>query len=310
MTVSIQSLALSEWRQLYRLYRKTFHADPCSEDYFFKYLICYPNFSFRQVFTLGTPARAAAIAWRDRLPRDPWDCNYLKTDYGYVVVLGACSPDDFSAVLNPALAYLRKDGVRSVQFAFPGHAMFPTGVREEDNPDLYKNILAAGFTVQGGSYSMARELAGIQTPEEVAVRRDALAKEGIYARTPDREDALRSIRFLQNAGLNNWTWNVHQKIMQNKLEEAVVIGTDTEILGYCQYNYCSETPDRVGPLGVSPACRGKGIGAVMVDCLLHTMASRSFPRALFYTCREDLRGFFCKNGFEIFRAKDVFMLDL
>ena len=306
--MKIRAYRESDWRILFRLYNECYPADQVSEKFFLEHLILEPNFDTNGVFIaeengIVSGAVAAQIIIRNL---SPWADQVSKSrGKGFMMPLIFFTQEVGKTLIAEAEQYFASHGITQVKAAAAGAYLFPDGIDPDVSPLLAEVLAECGYVRTSHCFSMRCDLFKWRISEATAQKINKAQSAGITAKVCELADLPALRRFLTAGDLIARMQNVAQKLSRNELDEVIIIRSEDEVLGFCQYNYYGE-PDRVGPFGISREHRGKGLGQIMVAKLLETMKCRGFRHAWFASCSEANSYFYGKNGFYRFRTKYVF----
>jgi GNAT superfamily N-acetyltransferase len=310
--VNIRKYEESDWRGLHTLYNRCLWADKVTPEFFLEHLILSPNFDPAGVAIAEKNGVmiGAAVAQIVRRNLSPWADQVTDArETGYLMPLLVEQADVGVALLAEAENYFRENGRTIIRSVSLGPTLFPNGVDKNLYPAVHQTFAAGGYRDSGSHYSMRCDLEAYRVSESVAEKRDALAREGVAAKVCEYADLPKVRRFLETGDLLGRMQNLADKMARKELHEVIIIASEEEAFGYCQFNYYGR-PERVGPFGVTQALRGKGLGQVMVAKLLETMVERGYQYAYFVSCSEQNTHFYAKNNFQVYRKKTLFEKNL
>ncbi len=306
--MKIRAYRENDWRILLRLYNECYPADQVSEKFFLEHLILEPNFDAEGVFIAEENGIATGAATAQIITRNlsPWSDQVSKSrGKGFMMPLIFFSREVGKALIAEAEHYFAAHGITRIKAAAAGAYLFPDGIDPDVSPLLAEVLAECGYVRTSHCFSMRCDLFKWRISEAAEQKIKKAQSAGIAAKVCELADLPALRRFLTSGDLIARMQNVAQKLSGNELDEVIIIRSEDEVLGFCQYNYYGE-PDRVGPFGVSREHRGQGLGQIMVAKLLETMKRRGFRHAWFASCSEANSHFYGKNGFERFRTKYVY----
>ncbi|MBO4290754.1 MAG: GNAT family N-acetyltransferase [Lachnospiraceae bacterium] len=301
-----------DWKALHKLYNRIFTADRVTENFFLEHLILSPNFDPDGIILAEENGQLTGAVIAQVVSRNlsPWtDQVSVAGTTGYLMPPLISDPDTGKHLIAEAEKYFLAQSRTNIRGSAIGPTLFPDSVDSSNYPVICQVFEESGYQISGHYFSMGRSLLNYQPDEKIMEKIQILRKKGIVAKVCESEDVPAVRRFMQNGDLIGRIQNLSQKISRNELDQVVIIRNEDRVLGYCQYNYYGEQ-ERVGPFGVAKEMRGQGIGQVMVAKLLEVMSLRSFLYVWFASCSETNTNFYRKNGFEIFRTKNVYVKTL
>jgi mycothiol synthase len=128
--------------------------------------------------------------------------------------------------------------------------------------------MALGFEQDQTAWNMTaglRELAGTEADEQ------RLAGEGVTIRRAEPADLPALTEFALATWGANWAGEIGHSIGRDRAGCWLALGADGTFLGFAAYG--SSRPSWFGPMGTTPAARGRGIGSVLLRrCLAEQRA--------------------------------------
>lgn len=310
--MKIRTYQEKDYKALYALYNKVFYADPVSEEFFLEHLILSPNFQEEGVFLAEEDGllKGALVSQIEKGYLNPYTPP-VPSGTRAVSMMPPLVTDleTGRALLEEAEKYFKAQDRNFVKVASYGPTLFPDSLDKDAYPLIVELLEEASYTFNGCYYSMGRSLINYKPSEKIREKIRAAAERGIYAKVCEFADVEAVKKFFQNGGLKGRVLNLVQKIRAHELDQVIIIRNEEEVLGYCQYKYYDDA-ERVGPFGVAQKMRGQGLGQVMVAKLLEVMAMRGFHYVYFASCSEANTHFYGKNGFEVFRVKNLYYKEI
>lgn len=215
--------------------------------------------------SLKTPAHPPA--WPGQNPKNAW-ISFLLVEPGREQDVGR-------ALLEYALEALRAEGLARVQYGGDPSHFFP-GVPLED-PALAGLLQAYGFAAGGLEQDLIRDLADYRLP---AAAQEALEASGLEITPCAPADLPGLLGFLAETFPGRWHYETQERL---KLEptpaDILVLKGEGRVWGFCHlYHagsrrigpgiYWRQALGRayggLGPIGVSPALRGRGLGFALL----------------------------------------------
>ena len=320
--MSLRKFKAGDWKKVVSLWNRTLWSDRIWEDLFLEQLLLDPNFDpdgFWVVEENGE-LKAAAIGWV-RVAHLPLGIEPLGTDNkveedkdkGFLCpLLIEDSSEGIAhgqALLNVMEEYFRERKRKTIFTRGIGPSIFLNGVDKNIYPGLYRLHVDNGYKVLHTHYSMRADLRGFRIEDRIKERIAALEKDKITFH-PYNPDDLLSIReyFLKEFRSTMSTFKDKLR-MKAPYDEFMIVKKDSQVVGYCQYNYYGQ-PERVGPFGVAQSMRGHKVGQAMVAKLLEAMTRKGYQMAYFNYCTEENVKFYAKNGFTVFGEKSMLQKEL
>jgi GNAT superfamily N-acetyltransferase len=221
-----------------------------------------------------------------KVARVPLGTDGLRPDRGWISMLAVAPPYQRRGIgtrlLDAAEAFLRGRGRRRfVLGSDPAH-FFP-GV--PDDPGALRFFGARGYALRGDAFDLRRPLDSYQTPP--AVLHALAANPGIDVRPLRRGEEAPLLAFLDAAFPGRWRYTVARFLdTGGAVGNIMGIVAGAEVLGFAHLFppdaswigpsvAWATPPDDVeaaparagglGPMGISPAIRGRGLGLALLD---------------------------------------------
>ncbi|HYM70005.1 MAG TPA: GNAT family N-acetyltransferase [bacterium] len=254
-----------------------------------------------------------------KVARVPLGADGLRADRGWISML-AVHPDSRrrgvgTALLRAGEAFLRAHGRRRfVLGSDPAH-FFP-GVPDDTGAAPF--FEACGYTLRGDAYDLRRRLRGYETPPAVAAARGAHPDVEIRPLEPRERAAL--LAFLDATFPGRWRYTVARFLDGGgPIGDVMGVVRGSEVLGFAHLfppdarwlgpsvawspagsgGGAASRVAGLGPMGVSPAIRGRGLGLALLDrSAAHLAALGAEEMVIDWT---DLLGFYGKLGFTPYR---------
>lgn len=142
--------------------------------------------------------------------------------------------------------------------------------------ELFENN---GYTA-GKSYKRCINLESYSLPCDFEERKNKLEKEGVYIGSLPYEYISQFVDSEIEYSNDNWSWEFRTRLSANfDLETARVAIVDGKVIGGCIFGDPNSDEGRFGPLGISPVCRGRGIGSILFADCLNVMKKRGISVA-------------------------------
>lgn len=130
------------------------------------------------------------------------------------------------------------------------------------------------------SYKRGINLEYYNQSSDFEEKKRKLEKDGIYIGALTYECVSQFLNPELDYSSDTWAWEFRTRLSANlDLERARVAISDKKLIGGCIFGDPNSDEGRFGPLGVSPVCRGKGIGSVLFEDCLVTMKNRGIKYA-------------------------------
>jgi GNAT superfamily N-acetyltransferase len=289
------------------LWNTVLWADKISPEFFREKILLDPNFGEDGVFVAeeGMHILGAAVTFVCRTENNPWKQGAVadSKDKGSLLPVLCVDKKIADRLIGAAEAYLKECGRKIVSVCQHSPFFFPNSIDRKSYPEIYQFFIDNGYKPTGTSYSMGRDLRHYQYPEEARAMEEKFRGEGITFATYHPRHLLAVKRYML-AECPGWMADFAIKICrQNPEHEIMLAFKNSDVVGYCQYNFCGEQLERVGPFSVAQSMRGKNIGQVMTARLLQTMSEHKIQFAYFGSTGNRQLPFYTKNGFEVFREK-------
>lgn len=221
-----------------------------------------------------------------KVAREPLGADGLRPDRGWlslvVVHPGHRRRGVGTALVRAGEAFLRARGrTTAVLGTDPAH-FFP-GVPDSSRAAGF--FEAAGYTLRGEAYDLHRSLDGYRTPETVTEARAANPDVEVRPLTAGEEDAL--LAFLDAAFPGRWRYTLG-RFLETGGPVGDVMGAVRRgaVCGFAMLFHPGSrwigpsiawTPSAggLGPMGLAPEMRGRGLGHVLLDRAVAHLASLS-----------------------------------
>jgi ribosomal protein S18 acetylase RimI-like enzyme len=199
-----------------------------------------------------------------------------------------------SRLLQSAMEFLQSEGCVEVRFAhFAPHYYFP-GVDQVAYPGALEFFRRHGFAIEEKVVAMGRQLYDLVVPLPVIEQERRLAEEGIRCCYFEPRYLPPALSFFKET-FPTWGYYFRRKLQaQPGQEDEMVIVVDRDrVIGYCQ----QLEAEHIGPFGIHPDFRGRGIGTVMLYRLLRRMQEKEY-RFAWFGMTEHAESYYARAGFE------------
>ena len=211
-----------------------------------------------------------------KVAREPLGADGLCPDRGWLSFV-AVHPDYQRRGVGTALvrtgeAFLRARGrPTAILGSDPAH-FFP-GVPDATGAEEF--FEAAGYALRGEAYDLHRSLDGYRTPEAVSAARAANPDVDVRPLTPADQDAL--LGFLDATFPGRWRYTVARFLRAGgPIGDLMGVIRRGAVLGFAMLFHpgsrwigpsvaWSPSAGGLGPMGLAPELRGRGLGQVLVD---------------------------------------------
>ncbi len=225
----------------------------------------------------------------------------LEPELGWITAFGV-HPDDRRQgigrkLLDAALGRLAGMGRKRVLISAYTPNYFIPGVDVQAYPEAAAFLRAAGWEIVSTPISMHAELTDLQIPAEIRELEQQLGREGITVRPVRPADLPELMSFI--AAEFGWDWF---RFAQEHLLELYGPGSDeicflVAVQGERVAGYCQQRRERLGPFGVAPGMRNKGIGRLLLYHCLEAMLAKGFHCAWFLWTGRDAARLYERTGF-------------
>ncbi|MBQ4630575.1 MAG: GNAT family N-acetyltransferase [Clostridia bacterium] len=194
------------------------------------------------------------------------------------------TPEVGDALLECGEKYLLENGKTVINTGYSTY--FVQGVDENHTPEVAEHFRHRGYS-EKRSVSMILNLSEYETDPGVKQKRQKLKDMGIEVISLT-DEYITKLFTLENDFLRP-TWLVEYKSRACDMDfDRVKIAVQGEkILGACIFKDPGSNDERFGPFGVSPSCRGLGIGGVILDEVLTEMKNRGLKNAWMQWASDD-----------------------
>ena len=204
----------------------------------------------------------------------------IEENKGFITLFAvACdSFDDVGKVLLSVSEEHHRRGGRSI-ISTAYSPLYLTQGFESGEENYIRLFESSGYS-RSSSYKRSADLASFSLPGSYVGARRRLESEGIVF-GPLRYEYLQE--FLDPGSefsSPGWSWEFRTRLSADfDLEKARTAVCGGHVIGGCIFGDPNSDEGRFGPLGVSPAFRGRGIGGVLFADCLETMKRRGIKRA-------------------------------
>jgi len=312
MDFSIRNYRIEDEREVVELWNQCLSYDRIIPQIFEEKILLDPNFDLNGCKIAEKEGKIIGFIYAlARKTPLPWGFNSFlleeeKRGIGYIVVLFVHQEyrrrGVGSVLLKEGLNFLQsKKRKKVVLFSYDPNYLL-AGLDTQSYPGALEFFKKYGFTIEGKSVGMGRDLYKLRVPEEIEEMEKRLKNERITAHYFDPKYILPTISFfLEN--FPHWLHNFVEKLERgHDLDEMVIVlKDDREVIGYCQHRFGHHL-ERVGPFGVTEKFRGKGIGSIMLCKLLRRMAEKGYKFAWF-TSTDRAKSYYARMGFKVMREQ-------
>lgn len=142
--------------------------------------------------------------------------------------------------------------------------------------DLFRSH---GFK-ESRSYKRCIDLPSYNLPSDFKERKEKLEKDGVYIGPLTYEYISQFLSPELDYSGDSWAWEFRTRLSAKlDLETARVAVWEGKVIGGCIFSDPNSDEGRFGPLGISPSCRGRGIGSLLFADCLNTMKGRGIKTA-------------------------------
>ena len=216
------------------------------------------------------------------------------------------------ALMEAGMDVLAKSGCKAVScngyapsYAFPGV--------DVDYVEGIAFMEAMGFQPSVQAVRMAKDLAGVTTPDDVSRTKAELESQGFSVRLFQDEDTVPLLKFAEEQ-FPYW----HQSLvdgLQQKSSNVWVASYAGSIVGFAQWqNPQTDPPNgasgRFGPFGVDPSLRGKGLGGVIFYTLVEDVIRRGAKHLWFGWAGGRNLSFYERVGCQVTRRYQMFKQEI
>lgn len=312
MDCSIRSYKIGDEEEVVELWNQCLPCDRIIPCIFEEKILLDPNFDLNGCRIAEKEGKIIGFIYAlVRKTPLPWGFNSFlleeeKRGIGYIVALFVHQEyrrkGVGNALLKEALNFFQsKKRKKVVLFSYDPNYLL-AGLDTQSYPGALEFFKKYGFTIQGESVGMGRDLYKLKIPEEIEEMEKRLKNEGIIARYFDSKYILPTISFfLEN--FPHWLHNFVEKLERgHDLDEMVIVLKENgEVIGYCQHRFGHHL-ERVGPFGVNEKFRGRRIGSIMLSRLLSRMAEKGYKFAWF-TSTDRAKTYYARMGFKVMRKQ-------
>jgi mycothiol synthase len=199
-----------------------------------------------------------------------------------------------SRLLGAAMDSMRSEGCVEVRFAhFSPHYYFP-GVDSTAYPGALEFFQHRGFAIEEQVVAMGRQLYELTVPPSILELERNLADEGVRCDYFEPRYLLATLAFFHDV-FPSWEYYFREKLRVTPwpLDEMVIVVKGDRVVGYCQ----QLEDEHVGPFGIHPEFRSRGVGTVMLYRLLQRMQAKGYRHAWF-GMTEHAATYYARAGFE------------
>lgn len=182
-----------------------------------------------------------------------------------------------SALWDAALAHARSQNTSTLRISgYPPGYVSP-GV------DLAADPATSAF-LRGRGATEAGEALAMEIPLPAPVADPAPSVPGVSIGTCAPEEVPGVLSTVRRALNPDWASTLHRHVASGGSLERLLVARDTArrtVLGVAAWGVVGTDPGRFGPIGVTPAARGRGVGGALLDHALTRMTASRIDRAWF-----------------------------
>ena len=218
-----------------------------------------------------------------KVAREPLGADGLRPDRGWLSVVavhpGRRRRGIGTALVRAAEAFLVARGRSTAILGGDPEHFFPGAPDASGAPEFFE---AAGYAVRGEAYDLRRSLDGYRSPEAVAAARTANPDVEVRPLRTGEEAAL--LRFFDAVFPGRWRYTIARFLrLGGPVGDVMGVVRGGEIAGFAMLfhphsrwigpsiawaaptNGGGPAEGGLGPMGLAPALRGRGLGHVLLD---------------------------------------------
>lgn len=211
----------------------------------------------------------------------------IETDKGWLAgfAFDREYPEAGNVLLDRAEEYLLKNGRTIINTGYyPTY--FVQGVDERHSPENIELFEKRGYKGKR-SVSMILDLDSYETHPGVSEKRKKLDEMGIHVISLTDEYIPRLFTLENDFLRPTWLMEYKNRVSDMDFERVKIAVQGEKILGACIFKDPGSNDERFGPFGVSSACRGMGVGGVILDEVLTEMKNRGLKNAWMQWASDD-----------------------
>lgn len=284
MNFSIRPYQSNDVRGVLSVLAESMTADAISEGKFVRQVLLDHNFRAEGAPVAVLNDRIAgfclAVARHVPLENAPPDA-----DRGYITLLGVAA--EFrrhgigTALLKAAENYLRSQHRTLVMVSSYAPGYFIPGVDVRSYEAGLAFFASCAYEEIYRPISMQIDLWSLATPQRVRDRREQLLREGVTVEPWRAELTLPVIEFAEREFQGDWV-RVYRETMSRIAQgeaspsRVIIAHISGQVIGFSHYD-----AERFGPIGVTVADQGRGIGKVLMYETLHAQRAAGYKTAWF-----------------------------
>ena len=202
-------------------------------------------------------------------------------------------------LLDKAEPYLLENGKTTINTGYyPTY--FVQGVDERHTPENVELFEKRGYRGKR-SVSMILDLASYKSAPGLEEKRKRLDEMGIRVMSLTDEYITRLFTLENDFLRPTWLMEYKNRASDMDFERVKIAVQGEKILGACIFKDPGSNDERFGPFGVSPSCRGMGVGGVILDEVLNEMKKRGLKNAWMQWASDDKGAavIYERAGFEV-----------
>jgi predicted N-acetyltransferase YhbS len=250
-------------------------------------------------------------AWPGQDPKQAW-ISFLLVEPGREADIGA-------ALLQRALDWLGRAQFERVAYGGDPSHFFP-GAPEEDDA-LGRTLQGAGFELGASAYDLLGDMRDYHASDTAD---HSLAGAGVTFSACGRRDAEALLAFVDRCFPGRWAYETRQRLeIEPTPADVLILKSGADVVGFCHAYHrgsrrigpsiywrqaLGEGYGGLGPIGVAPALRGRGLGRALLALAIGHLRDLGAERVVIdWTTLVDFYG---RLGFRVWRTYRHWRLEL
>ncbi len=291
--------------------------DPITEKRVKNLILCDPNFDSEGCIVAVDNDTIIGFLYAIRR-RVPMFGNLLEPESGWIHSFFVDKTYQRRGVgtelLRRGMDFLKTCGVKTMYFSPYAPNYIVPGIDSTAYPAGEKLLVARGFSIQYEAVAMDCCLVNYQYPLDVQELKKQRELEG-YTFTPLETGEIPEVAWFAHSKFNeDWGRAIRQGLSNNVDKEQVTVAKNStgDTIGFTMFGAYEGIRERFGPFGVDEACRGLGIGKILLhECLWKQKQVGLHNSWFLWTGEESAAGYlYRKYGFTITRRFKVMKREL